>query len=68
MGGLLGAESSEEEPYFMQEVQSGRILVSVEVEGDEAETEKLLTNSGAMEVDRLGTGVIHAKLRHPSGS
>ena len=68
MGGLLGAESSEEEPYFMQEVQSGRILVSVEVEGDEAETEKLLMDSGALEVDRLGTAVLHARLRHPSGA
>ena len=67
MGGLLGAESSEEEPYFMQEVQSGRILVSAEVEGDEAETEKLLRDSGALEVDRLGTAVLHARLRHPSG-
>jgi len=52
----------------MQEVQSGRILVSVEVEGDEAETEKLLTNSGAIEVDRLGTAVLHARLRHPSST
>ncbi len=67
-GGLLGADSAEEQPYFMQEVQSGRILVSAEVEGDEAETEKLLTNSGALEVDRLGTAVLHARLRHPSGA
>ena len=28
-GGLIGADSTEEEPYFMQEVQTGRILVSV---------------------------------------
>ncbi len=68
MGGLLGAESSEEEPYFMQEVQSGRILVSAEVEGDEAETEKLLRDTGALEVDRLGTAALHARLRHPSGA
>jgi hypothetical protein len=67
-GGLLGAESTEEEPYFMQEVQSGRILVSAEVEGDEAHTEKLLSDSGALEVDRLGTATLHAKLRHPSDS
>jgi hypothetical protein len=67
-GGLLGAESSEEEPYFMQEVQTGRILVSVEVEGRETEVETLLTNSGALEVDRLGTATLHATLRHPPGN
>jgi hypothetical protein len=32
VGGLIGAElDSEEEPYFIQEVKAGRILVSVEV-------------------------------------
>jgi len=66
VGGLLGAHSSEEEPYFIQEVQSGRILVSAEVEGDEADAEKVLSSSGALEVDRLGTASLHARLRHPS--
>ncbi len=64
-GGLLAAESSEEEPYFMQEVQTGRILVSAEVEGGETDAEELLSNSGALEVDRLGTATLHARLRHP---
>ncbi len=66
VGGLLGAHSSEEEPYFMQEVQSGRILVSAEVEGDEGATEALLSSTGALEVDRLGTASLHARLRHAS--
>jgi hypothetical protein len=69
IGGLLGSDlSTEEEPYFMQEVQSGRVLVSVEVEGDEAEAERLLSASGALEVDRLGTATLHARLRHPTGT
>jgi hypothetical protein len=69
MGGLFGADlNTEEEPYFMQEVQTGRILVSVEVEGEEAEAERLLSDSGAIEVDRLGTATLHARLRHPSGT
>ena len=66
-GGLLGAERTEDEPYFMQEVQTGRILVSAEVEKGETEVAALLTNSGAFEVDRLGTATLHATLRHPPG-
>jgi hypothetical protein len=69
LGGLLGPGiSSEEEPYFMQEVQAGRILVSAEIEGEETEAETLLSNSGAFEVDRLGTATLHARLRHPSSA
>jgi hypothetical protein len=65
-GGLLGVnEPSEEEPYFMQEVQAGRFLVSVEVAGEETEVATLLSSSGAFEVDRLGTATLHARLRHP---
>jgi len=65
-GGLLGVnDPTEEEPYFMQEVQSGRFLVSVEVEGEETEVATLLSSSGAFEVDRLGTANLHARLRHP---
>jgi hypothetical protein len=67
-GGLAGAESSEEEPYFMQEVQTGRVLVSVEVESGEADVEKLLSDTGAFEVDRLGTATLHAQLRRPTES
>ena len=69
-GGLLGGDlSSDEEPYFMEEVQAGRILVSAEVapgETDAAAT--LLSNSAALEVDRLGTATLHARLRHPAGN
>ncbi len=68
VGGLAGADSAEEEPYFMQEVQSGRILVSAEVAEDEPETERLLSKSGALEVDRLGTATLHARLHHPTGT
>jgi hypothetical protein len=67
-GGLLGtAASSEDEPYFMEEIQAGRILVSVEVPDAEAEARAaaLLGASQALEVDSLGTTHFHAKLRHP---
>jgi hypothetical protein len=65
-GGLLGADlGGEGELYFMEEVQSGRILVSVEVEGGETEVATLLSESGAFEVSRLGTATLHARLHHP---
>jgi hypothetical protein len=67
-GGLLGATAGEEdEPYFMEEVQAGRILVSVEVgdETAEAKVADLLRTSNALEVDSLGTAHLHARLRHP---
>jgi hypothetical protein len=66
-GGLLGAElSSDEEPYFMEEVQAGRTLVSAEVERREDAVATLLSNSGAIEVDRLGTARLRARLHHPA--
>jgi hypothetical protein len=67
VGGLLvGTDlASDEEPYFLQEVQAGRLLVSVEVEGEEEGVVALLRDSGALEVDRLGTATLHARLRHP---
>lgn len=67
-GGYLGAAAGgEEEPYFMQEVQAGRVLVSVEVPDTvcQAKAETLLTESGALEVDNLGTTHFHARLHHP---
>ena len=67
-GGLLGvAASAEDEPYFMEEIQAGRILVSVEVpdEAAEAKAAALLRESNALEVDSLGTAHLHARLRHP---
>jgi hypothetical protein len=67
-GGLLGtAASSEDEPYFMEEIQAGRILVSVEVPDTTAEANAgaLLRESKALEVDSLGTAHLHAKLHHP---
>jgi hypothetical protein len=67
-GGLLGtAASSEDEPYFMEEVQAGRILVSVEVPdpATEARAAEVLRGSEAMEVDSLGTTHLHARLHHP---
>ena len=65
-GGLLGVEaSSEKDLYFVEEVQSGRILVSVEVDRDETEATILLSASRALEVDRLGTATLHARLHHP---
>ena len=69
VGGLLGGDlSSDEEPYFMEEVQAGRILVSAEVEPGEADAAAaLLSDSAALEVDRLGTATLHARLRHPAG-
>lgn len=70
-GGLLAVDmSSEDEPYFMQEVQAGRFLVSVEVEreADEGGVAALLSESKALEVDRLGTATLHARLRHPAAN
>jgi hypothetical protein len=68
-GGLLGASlGSDEEPYFMEEVQAGRILVSAEVAGSENEVFALLSSSAAIEVDRLGTATLHATLHHPAGN
>jgi hypothetical protein len=67
-GGLLGAEaSSEDDSYFMKEIQAGRILVSVEVpdQAAEAKAEALLRERNALEVDSLGTAHLHARLRHP---
>jgi hypothetical protein len=67
-GGLIDSETgSEEDPYFMEEVQAGRILVSVEVPDAEAEERAagLLRESTPLEVDTLGTARLHAKLRHP---
>ncbi|HVC76296.1 MAG TPA: hypothetical protein VND96_07255 [Candidatus Micrarchaeaceae archaeon] len=66
IGGLLGAELDEEEElYFMEEVQAGRILVTVETDRDE-EAAALLRNHAPFEVDSLGTATLHARLRHPS--
>jgi hypothetical protein len=67
-GGLLGAEaSSEDELYFMEEIQAGRILVCVEVDDQTAEEKaaEVLRRSHALEVDSLGTARLHARLRHP---
>jgi hypothetical protein len=67
-GGLLGAAAaSEDEPYFMEEIQAGRILVSAEVPDPAAEARAaaLLRESEAMEVDSLGTAHLHARLHHP---
>lgn len=64
VGGLLGTDlAGDDELFFMQEVHAGRILVSAEVERGEDETAKLLAESGALEVDRLGTAKLHARLR-----
>jgi hypothetical protein len=67
-GGYLGAAAGrEEEPYFLPEVQAGRVLVCVEVPdtASQAKAETLLTESSALEVDSLGTTHFHARLRHP---
>ena len=67
VGGLIGGEvDSEEEPYFMQEVKSGRILVSVEVANEEGAAGAVLRDSAALEVDSLGTATLHARLHHPA--
>jgi uncharacterized membrane protein len=69
VGGLIGGEiDSEEEPYFMQEVKSGRILVSVEVANEEGGASAVLRDSAALEVDSLGTATLHTRLHHPAAS
>lgn len=65
-GSLVGTGlNSDEEPYFMQEVQAGRTLVTVEVENGGSEVAKLLSTRAALEVDSLGTATLYARLRHP---
>jgi len=67
-GGLLDSEAGgEEDPYFLEEVQAGRILVSVEVPdaGAQEKAAGLLRESAPLEVDTLGTAHLHARLRHP---
>ena len=67
-GALLDAEvGGDEDPYFMEEVQAGRILVSVEVPDAQAKEKAagLSRESTPIEVDTLGTARLHAKLRHP---
>jgi outer membrane lipoprotein SlyB len=67
VGGLIGGEAdSEEEPYFMQEVKSGRILVSVQVADEERGASAVLRDSAALEVDSLGPATLHARLHHPA--
>lgn len=69
VGGLIGGEfDSEEEPYFMQEVKAGRILVSVEVANEEGGASAVLRDSGALEVAGLGSATLHARLHHPAAS
>lgn len=64
-GGLLGAElGEEEEPYFMEEVRAGRILVTVGTDQEE-EAAALLRNNAPIRVDSLGTATLQARLRHP---
>ncbi len=67
-GGMLGpAATGEDDLYFLEEIQAGRILVSVEVPDPAAEARAtaLLRESEPLEVDSLGTAHLHAKLRHP---
>jgi hypothetical protein len=67
VGGLVGADlESEEEPYFLQEVKAGRILVSVEVGNQDAEPAGVLRENSALEVASLGTATLHTRLRHPA--
>jgi len=68
VGGLFGAEAkSEDDLYFIEEAESGRVLVSVEVTERAAERRaiELMRECHALEVDSLGTARFHARLRHP---
>jgi hypothetical protein len=68
VGGLFGAEAkSEDDLYFIEEAESGRVLVSVEVTERAAEKRaiELMRECHALEVDSLGTARFHARLRHP---
>ncbi len=69
VGGLIGGEfDSEEEPYFMQEVKAGRILVSVERANEEGGASAVLIDSGALEVTGLGSATLRARLHHPAAT
>ncbi len=67
-GGLVGpAATGEDDLYFLEEIQAGRVLVSVEVPDPpaEARASALLRENKALEVDSLGTAHLHARLRTP---
>ena len=69
VGGFFGTDGGNgNEPYFVQAIQAGRILVSAEVGDRDGETTAaaVLYDSHALEVDSLGTGRLHLQLRHPN--
>jgi hypothetical protein len=62
VGGLLGAEeSSEEDLYFVEEIEAGRALLAVEVPDRAAEEKAVeVLRASALEVDSLGGVPLHA--------
>jgi hypothetical protein len=65
IGGLLSAQlDGGQEPYFMEEVRAGRILVTVGTDQEEEAT-ALLRDNAPIKVDSLGTATLQARLRHP---
>ena len=67
VGGLLGAEgSSEEDLYFVEEVEAGRALLAVEVPDRAAEDKAVeVLRASALEVDSMGGVRLRTRLRHP---
>ena len=71
LGDFFGNDSGgEDETYFIEEIQAGRVLVSAEVIDREGETRALsvLQESNALEVDSLGSRLLRAQVHHPAGT
>lgn len=71
LGDFFGNDSGgEDEIYFVEEIQAGRVLVSAEVVDREGETRALsvLQESDALEVDSLGSRLLRRQLHHPAGT
>ena len=69
VGGLLGGEDGiPDEPFFLQQIRAGRILVSAHVPDREGEVmaAAVLYESRALQVDTVVGGGLRARVHHPS--
>lgn len=69
VGGLFGSDPDrDQEPYFLQAIRAGRILVAAEVsDGERAvRAAAVLLESRAQEVDNVQAGILRAKVHHPT--
>jgi hypothetical protein len=69
VGGFFGGDAgAEEDPYYLQALQAGRILVAAQVSDGEGEVKAAvaLQQGNALEVSSLWTGRLRSKLHHPA--